>query len=121
MELFIDTLNLEQGLFTLDNLDEEQHDSLQQNEAMKLWSKPQYDCYIHPSTFRKGDFVLVFNTCKDSKTRPYKSVPKLFNPFIIQRCLLNGAYVLQDLKGVTLNMLDFYHLSNMILGYYMRE
>ena len=76
MERLVGTLTLGQRFLDLEHLDEEHHDSLQQNEDTKQSTKSHYNHQVHPCIFGKGDLLLIVNIAnKDNKPGHSKFVP----------------------------------------------
>ena len=93
IELLPDTSPIEQCLLTLESLDEYRRYSLQNNETAKKWSKSTFDHHVNLLSFSEGDLELAYDISHD--TLDHGKFDSLWhNPFIIQHCLIKGAYIL---------------------------
>jgi hypothetical protein len=98
VQLLPDTSLLEEWLVYLEQLNEQHRDVALANEAHKHKVKCQYDRFIHPRIFSKGDLVLVYDQDKDPLGAG-KFKPMWFGPFIIKEVLTKGTYRLVDFEG----------------------
>jgi hypothetical protein len=98
VQLLPDTSPLEDKLLYLEQLNEHCHDAALANEAHKQKFKCQYDWFICPRIFSKGDLVLVYGQDKDPLgVGKFKLM--WFKPFIIKEVLRKGTYHLVDFEG----------------------
>jgi hypothetical protein len=97
VQLFPDTSPLEENLLYLKQLDEKRCDVALANETHKKKFKCQYDRFVHPWIFSKGDLVLVYDRDKDPQGVG-KFKPMWFKPFIVKEVLKKGAYCLVDFE-----------------------
>ena len=85
----------------LEQLDEQRRDALVALEVNKRRVKVQYDKYVHPRRFSKGDLVLLWDQLKEPLGAG-KFNPMWRGPYIIKHVLEKGAYELVDYEGMTL-------------------
>jgi hypothetical protein len=101
VELLSDTSALDEFLLYLEKLDEQCRDVASTNETHKQQFMFQYDWYVHPQIFSKGDLFLVYDQDKyplgESKLKTM-----WFRPFIVKDFLKKGAYHLVDFEGSSL-------------------
>ena len=81
------------------NLDENRRDVSLANEAHKKCVKYQYDKYVQPRVFKKGDMVLTYDQ-RQYKLGKGKFESMWYDPFIISKVLEKGAYELVDYDGI---------------------
>jgi hypothetical protein len=62
--LLPDSFNLEQCLVHLESLDEQRRDASPTIEANKRCVKVQYDRFVYPRLYAKGDLVLLYDQAK---------------------------------------------------------
>lgn len=68
------------------------------NEAHKRRVKSQYDKFVKPRVFSKGDLVLLYDQDK-VPLGPGKFKSMWIGPYIVSRVLKKGAYDLTDYEG----------------------
>jgi hypothetical protein len=101
IELLPDTSPMEQRLLTLELLDEDRRSSLQNNEAAKKWYKATFDRNVNLCSFNEGDLILAYDISHD--TLGHGKFESLWHgPYIIQHCLIKGAYILASPEGYPL-------------------
>ena len=61
VELLLDTSAEEERFLYLNNLDETRRDATLANEAHKKQVKVQYDKFVQPHAFNKGDLVFTYD------------------------------------------------------------
>ena len=66
VQLLPETSALEARLVELEHLDETHRDAATANKAHKCRVKLQYDKYVRPRIFSKGDLVLVYDQASDA-------------------------------------------------------
>ena len=98
IELLPDTQPLEQQLIMLERASEDYCVALQNLEATKKCTKAQYDRKVHPHTFHEGDLVLVYDQAHDALSHG-KFDSLWLGPYIINKNLGKGAYLLEDFEG----------------------
>jgi hypothetical protein len=98
VQLLPDTSPLEERLVHLEQLNEQRRDAALANEAHKHKVKFQYDMFVCPWIFSKGDLVLVYDQDKDP-LGVGKFKPMWFETFIIKEVLKKGAYRSIDFEG----------------------
>ena len=82
----------------LGHLGETRRDAAIANEAHKRHVKLQYDKFVHPRIFSKGDLVLVYDQGSDALGAG-KFVAMWHGPYIVKRVLSRGSYEPQDFEG----------------------
>ena len=71
------------------------------NEAHKKRVKAQYDKFVQPCAFNKGDLVLTYDQ-RYEKLGKEKFESMWYDPFVISKVLEKGAYELMDYDGIPL-------------------
>jgi hypothetical protein len=67
-------------------------------KANKIHVKVQYDNFVYPRLYAKGDLVLLFDQAKELLgVGKFKTM--CHGPYIMQHVLEKGAYELEDYKG----------------------
>jgi hypothetical protein len=89
---------LEAHLVHLEHLDEKHHDAATMFETHKNHVKGQYDKYIHPMIFSKGDLVLVYDQEKDAIGEGKFNL-MLHDHYIMRNSLHKGYYELSFYEG----------------------
>ena len=101
VELVPDTSAEEERILYLNNLDETRRDATLANEAHKKRVKAQYDKFVQPCSFNKGDLVLNYDQRYDILGKgKFESI--WYGPFLISKVLEIGAYELVDYGGIPL-------------------
>jgi hypothetical protein len=101
VELLPHTSNEEEWILYLTKMDEKCCDAALINETYKKNIKTQYDKYVQPHAFAKGDLVLVYDQYLD-KLGARKLEPMCHEPYIIKCVLHRGTYDLVDYDGLSL-------------------
>ena len=99
VELLPHTFTEEEIFLYLTNLDEIRRDSSLANRAHKKRIKAQYDKFVQPCVFNKGDLVLTYDQ-RHNKLGKGKYESMWYGPFIISKVLEKGAYELIDYDGI---------------------
>ena len=98
VQLLPKTSALEERLVELEQLDETHRYVATTNEAHKRRVKLQYDKFVCPRIFSKGDLVLVYDQASDALGTG-KFVAMWHGPYIVKRVLNKGSYELQSYEG----------------------
>jgi hypothetical protein len=98
VEILPDTSDLERRLVHLESLDKQCWDDFTAIEANKKCVKVQYDKYVCPWLYAKGDLVLLYDQAKEP-LGVGKFKPMWYGPYIVLRVLEKGAYELEDYEG----------------------
>eukprot|EP00253_Pinus_taeda_P020159 PITA_20159 len=98
VELLPNTTPLEECLLYLERLDETRRLANFAIETQKKGVKSRFDQTVHPRYFNEGDLVLLFDQAND-KLGPGKLESMWLGPYIVQKGLQKGAYVLIDYEG----------------------
>ena len=98
VEILPDTQPLEQWLIMLERASEDRHVALQTIEVDKKCTKAQYDRKFHPRTFHEGDLLLLYHQAHDVLSHG-KFDSLWLGPYIINKDLGKGAYLLEEFEG----------------------
>ena len=93
-----DTMDLEESLLHLENMDEWRKDASTTNEAHKNRVKNQYDKVVKTRVFSKGELVFL----QDQDKEPLgagKFNSMWLVPYIMSKVLKKGVYELTDYDG----------------------
>jgi hypothetical protein len=94
IDVLPDTSTLEKFLIHIEHINEKRRDATMANGAHKKHVKVQYDKFVHPQIFSKGDLILVYDQYKDTLGAGNFN-PMWHDPYIV-RCVLNkGTYELE--------------------------
>ena len=85
----------------LEKLDEQRRDALVALEVNKNRIKVQYEKFVHPRRFSKGDLVLLWDQSKEPLGLG-KFNPMWHGSYIVKRVLEKGSYELVDYEGTAL-------------------
>ena len=98
VQLLPETSILEERLIHLEHLDENRRDVVMENKAHKRRVKSQYDKYVKPRSFSKGDLVFLYDQDKEP-LGPGKFKSMWIGPYIVSKVLKKGAYDLTYYEG----------------------
>ena len=95
VKLLPNTSAKEERFLYLNNLNETRRDVSLANEAHKKRVKAQYDKFVQPLVFNKGDLVLTYDQRHD-KLGKGKFESMWYGPFVVSKVLEKGTYELVD-------------------------
>ena len=98
VELLPDTFDLKLHLVHLESLHEQRRDASIAIEANKRRLKVQYDKFVCPWLYAKGDLVLLYDQAKEP-LGACKFKPMWHGSYIVRCVLEKGAYELEDYEG----------------------
>ena len=91
IENLLNTSQLEECLFYLQQLDGHKRDVIATKEEHIIHMKAQHDKLIHPRVFLKGDMVYVYDQDHDELgSRKFNSM--WLCPYVVRQVLNKGAY-----------------------------
>jgi hypothetical protein len=94
IELLPDTIDLEECLVNLEQLDEQHRYATSSIKENKRCVKVQYDKYVHTQLYTEGDLEILYDQAKEP-SREGKFNSKWHGPYIVRRFLEKGAYKLE--------------------------